>query len=65
MNKKEIKCPKCGSTQIKEVEGVDDFLPYKNPEVLEKDVKKLKIKTKQKLVCLEEECRHEWEEDLL
>lgn len=61
---KEIKCPKCNSVNIRKAEDVDDFLPYKDPEVLEKDVRKAKTKTKQKYFCLEANCDYEWEEDL-
>lgn len=62
--KREIKCPKCGSNHIRRIEDEDDFLPYKAPEVLEKNVRKSKTKTKQPYFCLEEGCGHKWEEDL-
>jgi len=59
--KKEIKCPKCGSANIKEIEDKNDFLSYKaEGEAVERQIEK----TKQKYLCLEENCGHKWEEDL-
>jgi len=55
-------CPKCGSVHIKKVEDENDFLPH----VEEGDpVRKQINKTKQKYICLERNCGHEWEEDLV
>lgn len=59
--KEEIKCLKCGSTQIKKVEGIDDFLSRKDEGELAKKANK---KTKQKYFCLEKNCGYEWEENL-
>lgn len=58
---KEVKCPKCGSINIKKVEGADDFLSYKGEG---EPAKRHKTKTKQKHICLENNCGQEWEEDL-
>jgi transposase-like protein len=59
--KEKIKCPRCGSDQVKKVEGTDDFLPFKGEG---EPVRKAKEKTKQKYICLEEDCGYEWEGDL-
>jgi transposase-like protein len=58
----EIKCPKCGSINIKKIEGADDFLSHKDEG---EPVKRQTTKTKQKYVCLKEKCNYEWEDDLL
>jgi len=59
--KEEIKCPKCGSTHIKKVEGVDDFLFHKDEGG---SAKKQVKKTKQKYICLEDNYNYEWEKNL-
>jgi len=58
--KEEIKCPKCHSARIKKAEDSNDFLSYKAEG---EPAKQAKIKTKQKYICLEEGCGHEWEEN--
>jgi len=59
--KEKIKCPKCGSDKVKEVEGKDDFLSHKGEG---KFAKKAYIKMKQKYLCLEKKCGYKWEKDL-
>jgi len=59
---KEIKCPKCGSKNIKEAEDFEDFLPYKDPNTSEKDVINAKPKTKQRWFCWD--CENRWETDI-
>lgn len=58
----EIKCPKCGSSNVKKFEEADDFLSYKGEG---EAAKKQKNKIKQKYICLENNCGYKWEKNLL
>ncbi|MDD5696901.1 MAG: hypothetical protein PHO90_02940 [Candidatus Pacebacteria bacterium] len=54
-----IKCPKCDSKDIKEVDSPEDFLSWK-PEG--ETAGKGKVKTKQKYFC--HNCNYNWEENI-